>query len=113
MTNTATELADEAATSMPTELAEFSEALVEMLQRFYDGHVDDFDDIGMMRRVQAATTLVTKFSGFFATKCPILTRAMIHATKEIYGTVPSIEHLVILRDLRRRDRAAAQQAAAM
>ena len=95
-------------TPMPSHLAEFNEALVAMLQRFYDGHVDDFDDRGILRRVQAAMVHVDRFSDFYSETSPRLTSAVVAAID--ITTVPSIEQLIFLRDARRRVRAAAQQA---
>ena len=96
------------ATPMPSHLNTHLEALVAMLQRFYDGHVDDFDDRGILRCVQVAMVHVDRFSDFYSETSPRLTSAVVAAID--ITTVPSIEQLIFLRDARRRVRAAAQQA---
>ena len=93
---------------MPMELSEFEVDLVEMLQRFYAGHVDNFDTAEYMRRVQSAMVLVAEFETHFSELWPKLTLA-VSAVISVTG-VPSIAQLIILRDSRRRARAALEAA---
>jgi hypothetical protein len=83
------------------ELAGFSEFLMGMLQRFYDGHVDEFDDIEWMQCVQEAMVHVGKY-GITTRLTMAMTAAIWCLLGGAYGMVPSIEQLVILRDSRRR-----------
>jgi len=93
---------------MPTDLSEFQVDLVSMLQRFYAGHVDNFDDRDIMRRVQAAMVHVAQFEPHYSGLWPELTVACTSAVA--VAGVPTIEQLIILRDRRRQIRAAATQA---
>ena len=95
-------------TNMPTELSEFQVDLVSMLQRFYAGHVDNFDDLAIMRRVQAAIVHVAEFEPHYTALWPTLTAACQSVV--IVVGVPTIEQLIVLRDRRRQIRAAATQA---
>ena len=93
---------------MPTELSEFQVGLVEMLQRFYAGHVDNFDTADYMRRVQSAMVLVAEYESHFSSLWPQLTLAVC-AVVSVTG-VPSLAQLITLRDSRRRARAALEAA---
>jgi hypothetical protein len=92
---------------MPTKLSEFQVDLVEMLQRFFAGHVDNFDTADYMRRVQAAMVLVAENESHFML-WPKLTLA-VSAVVSVTGN-PSIAQLIILRDSRRRARAVLEAA---
>ena len=92
---------------MPTKLSEFQVDLVEMLQRFFAGHVDNFDTADYMRRVQSAMVLVAENESYFML-WPKLTLA-VSAVVSVTGN-PSIAQLIILRDSRRRARAVLEAA---
>jgi len=98
-------------TDMPTHLSEFQVDLVMMLQRFYAGHVDNFDDPGIMRRVQLAMGHVAENEPHYSPLWPKLTRAITAVV--ILTGVPSITQLTFLRDHRRQTRVTATQATKM
>ena len=93
---------------MPTKLSEFQVDLVEMLQRFFAGHVDNFDTADYMRRVQSAMVLVAENESHFML-WPKLTLAVSAVVSVTTGN-PSIAQLIILRDSRRRARAVLEAA---
>jgi hypothetical protein len=98
------------------ELAEFMDSMVAMLQAFYAGEADrrnpnhDFDDDGILARVCAAMVHVRKYNALYTQHWPALASAVAGAIDAAGGEL-SIAQIMVLRDCRRRVRAAASAAA--